>query len=130
MAWYGFSSFVRQSHLMTIHDIFLDVSQASFFDVPLHDNFWRASKAGSKYDLRKILNNSVVRLQPKAAVTFVDNHELVRRSPSLCFGEICPDSLMCQLFQARYLFSLFAIGFPVLNVRDLASKSDNPWRVG
>lgn len=49
--------------------------QASFFDVPLHDNFWRASEAGSKYDLRKILNNTLVSLRPKAAVTFVDNHE-------------------------------------------------------
>lgn len=52
-----------------------DVSQGSFFDVPLHDNFWRASTAGSKYDLRKIFDNTVVRIRPKDAVTFVDNHE-------------------------------------------------------
>jgi hypothetical protein len=74
MAWCGFSLFTRQYHLLTTHDL-LDISQASFFDVPLHDNFWRASKAGSNYDLRKILNNTVVSLRPKVAVTFVDNHE-------------------------------------------------------
>jgi hypothetical protein len=50
-------------------------SQASFFDVPLHENFWNASKAGSKYDLRKIFNNTVTSLRPNDAVTFVDNHE-------------------------------------------------------
>jgi hypothetical protein len=56
-------------------DTSLSAAQASFFDVPLHDNFWRASKAGSKYDLRKIFKNTVVSLRPKDAVTFVDNHE-------------------------------------------------------
>ena len=75
VAWCGFSLFARQPHLLITRDLLLDFSQASFFDVPLHDNFWRASKAGSKYDLRKILKNTVVSLQPKVAVTFVDNHE-------------------------------------------------------
>ena len=49
--------------------------QASFFDVPLHHNFWCASKEGSSYDLRKIFDNTVVSIRPKDAVTFVDNHE-------------------------------------------------------
>lgn len=62
------------SRVLTGHDS-LGVLQASFFDVPLHNNFWHASKAGSKYDLRKILDNTVMGLQPKDAVTFVDNHE-------------------------------------------------------
>lgn len=47
----------------------------TFFDVPLHYNFHQASKAGSKYDLRKILDNSIMKFRPGDAVTFVDNHD-------------------------------------------------------
>lgn len=60
----------RRSRLLIGH-----VSQASFFDVPLHDNLWRAGKAGPEYDLRTIFDNTVVSIRPEAAVTFVDNHE-------------------------------------------------------
>ena len=70
----GFRSPSRLSCMLTGRDL-PDLSQASFFDVPLHDNFWRASEAGPKYDLRKIFDNTVVSLRPKDAVTFVDNHE-------------------------------------------------------
>lgn len=49
--------------------------ETAFFDVPLHENFHRASKSGSSYDLRRILNNSLVAIRPNDAVTFVDNHE-------------------------------------------------------
>ena len=47
----------------------------TFFDVPLHYRFHEASKAGSEYDLRTILDKSVVKIRPGDAVTFVDNHE-------------------------------------------------------
>ncbi|KAJ3547539.1 hypothetical protein NM688_g5396 [Phlebia brevispora] len=47
----------------------------TFFDVPLHYNFRNASKAGSAYDLRTILDRTVVQLRPGDAVTFVDNHD-------------------------------------------------------
>ncbi|PSR75546.1 hypothetical protein PHLCEN_2v9026 [Hermanssonia centrifuga] len=47
----------------------------TFFDVPLHYNFHKASKAGSSYDLRTILNKTLVKERPGDAVTFVDNHE-------------------------------------------------------
>ncbi len=47
----------------------------SLFDVPLHYNFHRASKQGSSYDLRQILDNTLVQQQPALAVTFVDNHD-------------------------------------------------------
>ncbi|EGN99260.1 glycoside hydrolase family 13 protein [Serpula lacrymans var. lacrymans S7.3] len=50
--------------------------QTAFFDVPLHENFFRASKAGSGYDLRTIFDNTLVNVRPGDAVTFVDNHEL------------------------------------------------------
>ncbi|KAG2147559.1 glycoside hydrolase family 13 protein [Suillus clintonianus] len=49
--------------------------QTSFFDVPLHENFHRASKTGASYDLRTILEGSLVKLRPGDAVTFVDNHD-------------------------------------------------------
>ena len=47
----------------------------SLFDVPLHFNFHYASKDGAGYDLRKILDGSLVAENPTHAVTFVDNHD-------------------------------------------------------
>ncbi|KAF8554389.1 glycoside hydrolase family 13 protein [Imleria badia] len=49
--------------------------QTAFFDTPLHENFHQASKSGSSYDLRRILDNSLVAIRPGDAVTFVDNHD-------------------------------------------------------
>ncbi|CAK5268505.1 unnamed protein product [Mycena citricolor] len=51
--------------------------ETAFFDVPLHHNFHLASKQGSRYDLRKILDNTIVKWKPGDAVTFVDNHDTV-----------------------------------------------------
>jgi alpha-amylase len=45
------------------------------FDVPLHYNFHRASRAGREFDLRRILDGSVMRARPGHAVTFVENHD-------------------------------------------------------
>lgn len=45
------------------------------FDVPLHFNFYNASKQGSNYDLTKIFDNTIVQRKPSHAVTFVDNHD-------------------------------------------------------
>lgn len=47
----------------------------AFFDVPLHSNFHEASQRGPKYDLRRILDASVLKARPGDAVIFVDNHE-------------------------------------------------------
>ncbi|TFY58604.1 hypothetical protein EVJ58_g6311 [Rhodofomes roseus] len=47
----------------------------TFFDVPLHDSFYRASKAGPRFDLRTIFSNTVVNFRPGDAITFVDNHD-------------------------------------------------------
>ncbi len=47
----------------------------SLFDVPLHYNFFRASKAGGHYDMRGILDNSLMKHLPYFAVTFVENHD-------------------------------------------------------
>lgn len=38
-------------------------------------NFHQASRERTRYDLRKILNNTIVQVKPNDAVTFVDNHE-------------------------------------------------------
>jgi alpha-amylase len=47
----------------------------SVFDVPLHYNFHYASKAGGNYDMRRLLNNTVMQRDPVHAVTFVENHD-------------------------------------------------------
>lgn len=47
----------------------------SLFDVPLHYNFHRASRAGGYYDMRKILDGTLMQQQPALAVTFVENHD-------------------------------------------------------
>lgn len=45
------------------------------FDVCLHYNFHYASKAGGHYDMRRILDGSLVSHRPTYAVTFVENHD-------------------------------------------------------
>lgn len=45
------------------------------FDVPLHYNFQRAGRAGREFDLRRILEGSVMQARPTHAVTFVENHD-------------------------------------------------------
>ena len=49
--------------------------RTALFDVPLHYNFHRASRFGSSYDLRRILDNTLMQQQPSLAVTFVENHD-------------------------------------------------------
>lgn len=45
------------------------------FDVPLHYNMVEASEQGENYDLRTILDRTLVKNHPKLAVTFVENHD-------------------------------------------------------
>lgn len=47
----------------------------NLFDAPLHYNFHRASKAGNSYDMRSILDNSLMKTLPLFAVTLVENHD-------------------------------------------------------
>lgn len=56
------------------------MNQAAFFDVPLHMNFHHASNHITRYDLRSVMNNSLAKVKPRDAVTFVDNHECVPQS--------------------------------------------------
>ncbi|NEQ76921.1 MAG: alpha-amylase [Okeania sp. SIO2C9] len=47
----------------------------SVFDVPLHYNFYYASKSSGHYDMRYILNGTLMQERPINAVTFVENHD-------------------------------------------------------
>ena len=47
----------------------------SLFDVPLHYRFREASVSGSSYDMRTIIDGTLMKEQPSLAVTFVDNHD-------------------------------------------------------
>ncbi len=49
--------------------------QMSVFDVPLHYNLYYASKSGGNYDMRNILNGTLMKERPTHAVTFVENHD-------------------------------------------------------
>ena len=50
-------------------------NRMSVFDVPLHYNFHRASRQGVSFDMRSILDGSLMKERPTQAVTFVDNHD-------------------------------------------------------
>ncbi len=45
------------------------------FDVPLHYNFFNASNSNGNYDMRTILDGTLVKNNPDKAITFVDNHD-------------------------------------------------------
>ena len=45
------------------------------FDVCLHYNFHYASKSGGHYDMRRILDGTLMQYRPTHAVTFVENHD-------------------------------------------------------
>ncbi|MGL5081065.1 MAG: alpha-amylase [Microcoleaceae cyanobacterium] len=47
----------------------------SLLDVPLHYNFYQASQAKGYFDMRTILDGTLMREQPAFAVTFVENHD-------------------------------------------------------
>lgn len=47
----------------------------SLFDVPLHFNFYNASQQGGTFDMRYLLDNTLVEHRSENAVTFVDNHD-------------------------------------------------------
>lgn len=50
-------------------------NEMSLFDVALHYNFFHAAETGSDYDMRQILERTLVSARPDNAVTFVDNHD-------------------------------------------------------
>jgi alpha-amylase len=49
--------------------------RASLFDAPLHLNFYNASRGGGNYDMRNLMNGTLMQQQPAKAVTLVENHD-------------------------------------------------------
>jgi len=47
----------------------------SFFDAPLHYNFYTASEKGKDYNLSEILKDTFLEVNPVYAVSFVENHD-------------------------------------------------------
>jgi len=47
----------------------------SLFDAPLHFNFQNASNSLGLFDMRKLIDNTYLKVNPDKAVTFVDNHD-------------------------------------------------------
>jgi alpha-amylase len=47
----------------------------SLFDVPLHYRFHTASRQGNGFDMRTLLDRTLMKEQPAKAVTFVENHD-------------------------------------------------------
>jgi alpha-amylase len=47
----------------------------SLFDAPLHLNFHQASRSGGHYDMRRLLDGTLMQQMPLLAVTLVDNHD-------------------------------------------------------
>lgn len=69
------------TNVETLGDYLIDVNHSTtLFDVPLHYNFYEASNASGNYDMRTILNGSLLQTNPSKAVTFVDNHDTQNRS--------------------------------------------------
>jgi alpha-amylase len=64
------------------HDVnklkyYLDKSEncMSLFDVPLHFNFYNASNSFGNFDMRTLVDNTLLKANPDKTVTFVDNHD-------------------------------------------------------
>jgi alpha-amylase len=76
-----------QKHIFTVgeywrHDVshllrYIEATEGrvQLFDVPLHFNFYEASMQNADYDMRTILDNTLIRERPELAITFVDNHD-------------------------------------------------------
>ncbi|KAI0367737.1 alpha amylase [Pilatotrama ljubarskyi] len=84
----------------------------TFFDVPLHYKFHDASKAGSGYDLRMILDRTILKYRPGDAVTFVDNHEQIGQTLESWVGSNFK-------LQAYAIILLYGEGHPCVFYGDL-----------
>ena len=64
------------TNIMAINNYLKEVDYSmKLFDVPLHYNLFNASNSSGNYDMRTILDNTLVKENPEYAVTFVDNHD-------------------------------------------------------
>jgi alpha-amylase len=91
------------------------------FDVPLHFNFHRASTSGGYFDMRKILEGTLMQQRPTQAVTFVDNHD----SQPLQALESVVEPWFKPLAYALIL--LRAEGYPCVFQADYAGADYEDW---
>lgn len=63
-----------QLHLL-VRYIETTQGRMSLFDSSLHHNFHHASNMGNDYDLRKIFDDTLVKIMPDKAVTVISNHD-------------------------------------------------------
>jgi len=64
------------SNVADLHQYIYDTEgTTSLFDVPLHYKFSTASNSGNSFDMRAILDGTLMKEQPAKAVTFVENHD-------------------------------------------------------
>lgn len=91
----------------------------SAFDVPLHYNFYDASKGGGYFDMRTILNGTLVASNPTKAVTIVDNHD---SQP----GQALESTVMDWFKPLAYAFILTrSSGYPTLFYGDYYGTKGN-----
>ena len=65
-----------KNDVQALHDYLMNtMGTMSLFDVSLHARFQQAGLEGASFDLRTILDDSLVSWEPDHAVTFVDNHD-------------------------------------------------------
>ena len=104
----------------TLEDYLANVGYGiDLFDVCLHYNMSKASKEGADYDLRTILDGTLVSRHPELAVTFVDNHDSQPGS-SL---ESCIDDWFKP--SAYALILLMENGYPCIFYGDYYGMSGN-----
>lgn len=87
------------------------------FDVPLHFNFRRASEEGEQFDMRTLLDGSLVQKDPQHAVTFVDNHD---SQPGSSLSSNVQDWFKPMAYA---LILLMKEGYPVIFYGDYYSES-------
>lgn len=97
----------------------------SLFDVPLHFNFYNASHQSGNFDMRYLLDNTLVGHRAANAVTFVDNHD-TQPGQALCSfvqGWFKPLAYACILLRKDGLPCVFYgdyYGLPEHNIAPVA----------
>lgn len=98
------------------------------FDVPLHFNFYNASHQGGTYDMRYLLDNTLVEHRSANAVTFVDNHD-TQPGQALCSyvqGWFKPLAYACILFRQDGIPCVFYGDYYGLPSQNIPPMSDLP----
>jgi len=64
------------ANVEALHQYIVDTEGTmALFDAPLHYNFYAACRAGGHYDMRQILDGTLMQQNPAMAVTIVENHD-------------------------------------------------------